>query len=106
RWPLWTVLMAVAGLPALVPLEEAQARVLQPSRQEHVNNLKQIGLAMHSYHDVYKRLPSGAVQDKDGKALLSWRVHLLPFLEQEALFKEFKLDEPWDSDNNKKLLAK
>ncbi|HEV3448193.1 MAG TPA: sigma-70 family RNA polymerase sigma factor, partial [Gemmataceae bacterium] len=41
-----------------------------------------------------------------GKALLSWRVALLPFLEQDALFKEFHLNEPWDSPHNKKLLAK
>src|SRR5207253_9743746 len=41
-----------------------------------------------------------------GRALLSWRVALLPFLEQDALFREFKLNEPWDSPHNKKLLAK
>jgi len=41
-----------------------------------------------------------------GRALLSWRVMLLPYLEQEALFKEFKLDEPWDSQHNRKLLGK
>ena len=44
--------------------------------------------------------------DKDGKPLLSWRVQLLPYLDQDNLYKQFKLDEPWDSENNKKLLAK
>ena len=48
-----------------------------------------------------------AIYSKDGKrALLSWRVAMLPFLEQEKLYKEFKLDEAWDSDHNKKLIAK
>ena len=41
-----------------------------------------------------------------GKALLSWRVALLPFLEENELYKQFHLDEAWDSDHNKKLLAK
>jgi len=43
--------------------------------------------------------------DKQGKPLLSWRVALLPYVEQDNLYKQFKLDEPWDSEHNKKLLA-
>jgi hypothetical protein len=75
-------------------------------RMQGMNNLKQIGLAMHNYHDLHRSLPPQAVYDKDGKALLSWRVLLLPFIEQDGLYKEFKLNEPWDSPHNKKLLAK
>ncbi|MCE9565907.1 MAG: DUF1559 domain-containing protein [Planctomycetes bacterium] len=70
------------------------------------NNLKQIGLAMHNYHDANMGFPPAAACDKTGKPLLSWRVLVLPYIEEDALFKEFKLDEPWDSVNNKKLLAK
>ena len=51
------------------------------------------------------RFPADIV-DKDGKALLSWRVQLLPYLEQKQLYDQFKLDEPWDSEHNKKLVAK
>jgi prepilin-type processing-associated H-X9-DG protein len=69
-----------------------------------MNNMKQILLAMHNYHDVYGRLPAIANFNKEGKPLLSWRVHLLPYLEQEALYKEFHLDEPWDSPHNKELV--
>jgi hypothetical protein len=75
---------------------------------EHIktstNNLQQIALAFHNYHDTYGKFPHD-LTDKEGKTLLSWRVHLLPFLEQDKLYKEFKLEEPWDSENNKKLLA-
>jgi RNA polymerase sigma factor (sigma-70 family) len=46
----------------------------------------------------------GAISDKTGKPLLSWRVAILPWLEQDNLYKQFKLDEPWDSAHNKKLL--
>ncbi len=45
-----------------------------------------------------------AITDKDGKPLLSWRVAILPYLEQQELYNKFKLDEPWDSPNNKPLI--
>jgi len=70
------------------------------------NNLKQIAIAMHNYHDVHNAFPPAAACDKTGKPLLSWRVLILPYVEEEELYKQFKLDEPWDSVNNKKLLAK
>jgi prepilin-type processing-associated H-X9-DG protein len=69
------------------------------------NNLKQIGLAMHNYHDANNHFPADVV-NKAGKPLLSWRVLILPYIEQSELYKEFRLDEAWDSDHNKKLLAK
>lgn len=67
------------------------------------NNLKMIGLAMHNYHDVNGRLPHNTM-DKSGKPALSWRVHILPYIEEDKLYREFKLDEPWDSENNIKLI--
>ena len=70
------------------------------------NDLKQIGLAFHMYHDANGTLPTPDGRGKGDKPLLSWRVHLLPYLEQEALYKEFKLDESWDSEHNKKLIVK
>jgi len=68
-------------------------------------NLQQIGLAFHHYHDVYKRFPPPAVFGPDGRPLLSWRVVLLPYLDQQALYEQFRLDEPWDSEHNKPLLS-
>jgi RNA polymerase sigma factor (sigma-70 family) len=82
-----------------------QAPGTAEERRRSANNLKQIGLAMHSYHDVNKHFPPAAIYSKDGKPLLSWRVAILPWLEQDNLYKQFKLDEPWDSTHNKKLLA-
>lgn len=66
-------------------------------------NMKQIVFALHNYHDQYLTLPGGYA-DKTGKPGLSWRVAILPFLEQDNLFKSFKLDEPWDSEANAKLI--
>ncbi len=87
-------------LPAVQKVREAA------NRMNSQNNLKWIGLAMHNFHDTYGHLPPPAIYGKDGKPLLSWRVAILPFIEQDALSKEFKLDEPWDSPHNKKLLAR
>jgi prepilin-type processing-associated H-X9-DG protein len=87
-------------IAALQRTRESAARI------QSANNLKQIGVAMHSYLDSTGSFPAHAVFDKDGKPLLSWRVLLLPYVEQDALYKEFKLNEPWDSPHNKKLLEK
>jgi hypothetical protein len=68
--------------------------------------LKLIALSMHTYHDVHQRFPAQANYDKNGRPLLSWRVHILPFLEEGKLYKEFHLDESWDSEHNKKLIER
>jgi hypothetical protein len=61
---------------------------------------------MHNYHDAKGSFPAYASFDKEGKPLLSWRVHLLPYLVDDQLYKEFHLDEPWDSEHNKKLISR
>jgi hypothetical protein len=65
-----------------------------------------MGLALVNYADTNGALPPAAVRGKDGRPLLSWRVALLPFIEQEPLYKEFHLDEPWDSPHNLTLLER
>src|SRR5262249_40256468 len=94
---------AVAGsmfAPAVGKLKEGAVRA------QSANNLKQIGLALHNYHDTMGNFPPAAIVDEQGNRLLSWRVAILPYIEQVELYKQFKLDEPWDSDHNKKLIAK
>jgi hypothetical protein len=63
--------------------------------------LRDIGLAILSYHGEHGKLPA-VVHGKDGKPLYSWRVLLLSFLARDR--NNFKLDEPWDSDHNKAFL--
>ncbi len=75
------------------------------SRTQSADNLKNIGLAIHGYYDSNKRLPS-ALTDPAGKPLLSWRVAILPHLDEGALYKQFDLEQPWDHPTNKKLIAK
>src|SRR5258707_7271470 len=62
---------------------------------------------MHAYADSNDgRFPPAASRDQEGRPLLSWRVLLLPYVEQAALYQEFHLDEPWDSPHNLTLLPK
>ena len=58
---------------------------------------------MHEYESAFGSFPPAAAYDKDGKPLLSWRVLLLPYLEERGLYEQFHLDEAWDSPNNKPL---
>ncbi len=76
------------------------------ARAKSVTNLQTIGLALHNYHDANADFPAQAIFSKEGKPLLSWRVMLLPFLDQVTLYNEFHLDEPWDSAHNKKLVGR
>jgi hypothetical protein len=98
-----------AGLAdAALALDEVAIRAREGrERVESANNLRQLTIAMHSYADRNRsRFPTHALYSAAGKPLLSWRVLLLPYLDQEELYKQFHLDEPWDSEHNKKLLAK
>jgi hypothetical protein len=87
-------------LPAVQAAREAARRM------ESANNIKQQVLGLMNYHDTFLYLPAAYSTDKDKKPLLSWRVHILPFIEQRPLYDQFKLDEPWDSEHNKKLIEK
>lgn len=97
-------LAAAAPIGAALILPAAQgARGAAQSAQSQ-NNMKQIALAMHNYEATYGKLPADIYSD-DGKPILSWRVQLLPYLEQQALYEKLKLDEPWDSEHNRRFTS-
>ncbi len=75
------------------------------SRTVSSNNLRQIGLALHNFHDVYESLPPAVVYGPDGKPWHSWRVLILPFIDAQGVYDRYRFDEPWDGPNNRKLLA-
>ncbi|WP_339728453.1 DUF1559 domain-containing protein [uncultured Gimesia sp.] len=78
----------------------------QKVKASELDNMKKIGRAFHDYHDSFTRFPPADAHLVDGKPLLSWRVHLLPFLGQAEIYKQFNLQEPWDSPQNSALLEK
>ena len=97
---------ATTGILVALLLPAVQAARQAAQRNASINNMRQIALALHNHHDVYKSFPARAITDKQGKPLLSWRVKILPYIEENELYRQFRLDEPWDSAHNKKLLAK
>lgn len=92
----------VAFLRDLVPAMTRQMRD-EAYRSSRMNNFKQIGLGMHNHESARGRFPASSY-DANGKPLLSWRVHILPYMEHAELWKQFKLDEPWDSEHNRQLI--
>jgi hypothetical protein len=88
-------------VPAVAAANMASRRLLS------VNNLKQIALAFHNYHSSKNRFPAPVLYGgATGKVPYSWRVAILPFLEQQELYNQYNCDEPWDGPNNRKLLDK
>jgi prepilin-type processing-associated H-X9-DG protein len=97
-----TVFLCGGVLVALL-LPAVQAAREAARRTQCQNNLKQIGLALHNYHDVYQSFPPAYTVDADGNPLHSWRTLILPFIEQQALYSRIDLDKPWDRPENAAL---
>jgi len=89
-------LMVALLLPAVQAAREAARRNMS------MNNMKQIQLAMLNYQDAHRTFP--AAKGGEGSQL-SWRVEILPYIEQQALYEQFHLDEPWDSEHNRALIS-
>jgi hypothetical protein len=102
------VILALEGeRPRTVVGPLVRRALVAAARVQASNDLKQLALALHVYVDNHNgQMPAVASTDNAGRPLLSWRVHLLPYLGEEKLYKEFHLDESWDSEHNKKLIAR
>lgn len=89
--------------PAILSLllPAIQANRASALRMQATNSLKQIALALHNYHDTYKHFPPAIIEENGVQR--SWRVELLPFMEQSALYNRYRKDEPWNSPNNLKV---
>lgn len=87
-------------LPAIQSARQAARRMSSS------NNMKQIMLAMFNFESAYNKFPDRVTRDKAGAPLLSWRVAILPYIEQNDLYQQFHLDEPWDSPHNITLLER
>jgi hypothetical protein len=94
------LLLLCSGILVALLLPAVQSAREAARRAQCTNNLKQIALAMHNYHDTYGSLPPAYIADESGRPMHSWRVLILPFLEQGALFAQYNFDEPWDSPEN------
>ncbi|WP_298860049.1 DUF1559 domain-containing protein [uncultured Gimesia sp.] len=93
---------------SIVPMVSMLVPAIMESRErarrmQSMNNLKKIMLALHNYYDIHKHFPPAVVLGPDGKTPHSWRVAILPYLDQQALYNEYHMDEPWDSEHNMKI---
>jgi hypothetical protein len=87
-------------VPAVQKVRHAAARI------QSANNLRQMAIGMENYNAVNGHLPEAVPDPKlKGPTKLSWRVELLPYVEEDMLYKQFHHDEPWDSPHNKALLT-
>jgi len=91
-------LTVIVFLVISIPQAREEARRMQCS-----SHTKGILLAFHNYSDTHGALPPLYTVDEEGKPLHSWRVLILPFLEQQDLYNQIRLDEPWDSEYNKQF---
>jgi prepilin-type processing-associated H-X9-DG protein len=92
--------VTVGGVLVALLLPAVQAAREAARRASCSNNLKQIALAMHNYHDTYQAFPPAFTVDAEGNKLHSWRTLILPFLEQSALYNQIDLNKPWDAPEN------
>jgi uncharacterized protein DUF1559 len=74
-------------------------------RCQCANNLKQILMALHGYHDEHGSFPPAYVADKNGEPMHSWRVLILPYLDRQDLYDHYDFNEPWDCPKNRRLLS-
>ena len=95
---------SLGDLPTLVRPLIAEAAQRQRAARAR-NDLKQIGLGMYNYHDSHGSFPAHD-QGAKGPVGLSWRVHILPYVDEAPLYNEFHQDEPWDSEHNKSLIPR
>ncbi|MCI0357956.1 MAG: DUF1559 domain-containing protein [Planctomycetaceae bacterium] len=105
RKPLETSVVGIVllAIMILLPAVSPPYRSMPVPRARCQNNLRHISIALQNYHDVYKSFPPAYVADASGKPMHSWRVLILPFLEQQALYDLYRFDEPWDGPNNSQL---
>jgi ribosomal protein S27E len=93
-------LLICGGLAVALIIPAANTAKQAAKRMNSMNHLKQLGIALHSYHDVHGCFPPAVVNDAQGNPLYSGRVLLLPYLEQSGLYERFDKSKAWDSPEN------
>ena len=109
RMSVWTLMKLVFFLGCcfglIVTLGRAVGAAREAARRSQCScNFCGILLALHNYHSAYNALPPAYVVNASGRPMHSWRVLILPYIEQSALYNLYDFSEPWDGPNNVKLL--
>jgi prepilin-type processing-associated H-X9-DG protein len=96
-------LLFLVSLALVIPAVQAAREAAR--RAQCVNNLKQIGLAMHNYASANDCLPPALIADADGRPMHSWRVAILPYMEASPTYNAYNFNVPWDSPLNATAIA-
>ncbi|MBI1345851.1 DUF1559 domain-containing protein [bacterium] len=104
-WKTWALLCLVAVPVSLLAEKIYREKSISVQRIQARSNLKQIGLALHAYHEMYQSFPPAYTAGPDGTPWHSWRVLLLPFLGEGSVYASYHFDEPWNSPHNQELLS-
>jgi hypothetical protein len=94
------------GIVIALLLPAVQAAREAARRMNCANHMTQISLAIHNYAQAHRCFPPAFIADKDGKPMHSWRVLILPYMELDSLYKQYRFDEPWNGPHNKLLATK
>ena len=100
---VWLIAVAILMVVIMLLLPATQLERVGPRPLSCRSCLKQIGLSLHVYHEHYGSFPPAYIADAGGRPMHSWRVLLLPFMEEKKLYELYRFDEPWDGPNNRKL---
>ena len=101
------VLLILLPLILIALLLPAGSWAREAARRAQCNsNMKQIVVGLHNYHDANGRFPPAYVAGPDGTPWHSWRVLILPYVEQKPLYDQYDFGEPWNGPNNRKLAGK
>lgn len=76
------------------------------NRAQCRDQLDRISMALSAYHADFNCYPPAWLADAQGKPAHSWRVLLLPYLQEDDLYKEYRFDEPWDGPHNRRLASR
>jgi prepilin-type processing-associated H-X9-DG protein len=103
---MMTFILVTGCLLGFVILAERAIQNPPPRRAMCMNNLKQIGLALHNYQTEYGAFPPAYIADEAGRPMHSWRVLILPYMDEQDLYDDYDFSEPWNGPHNSRLLAK
>jgi prepilin-type N-terminal cleavage/methylation domain-containing protein len=90
------VVLLIIGLLIALLLPAVQSAREAARRTQSRNNLKQIGLALHNYHDTFRQFPPGGVIGGDGTPYHGWTTAIIPYIECGPLYNRVNFSIPWD----------
>src|SRR5262249_6135072 len=120
RWTLAivgiVVLMFVTGIAATGITHQTAWLISSPlpivqddgnlNHMRSSNNLKVIGIAIHHYEQQFRHFPPGVTFDGQGRLLHSWQTQILPYMDEDAIFKCINLQQPWNHPSNVPAMQK